>query len=793
MHTGNSGEGTAKLLEPGDMFGDYTVEKLLGQGGMGAVYLMRTSDGMLYAVKVMDAELAEKNQNFLKRFLYEADFAVRVRHPNLIAVHRVGKDEKSGLCFLVMDYLPGGSLADRLEKCKRLSVEESVSIVVQIAAALEVAHRNGVIHRDIKPGNIMFDIDGTPKLADLGVAKFSNGAHKTTMTTTGMIIGTPAYMAPEQMLNSHKVDSRADIYSLGVVFYEMLAGKRPNEDSTAVELLAKAIKGDTLPDVRSMRPEVSAALAYVLSLMCAPKPENRPSTPDAVVELCQRAVNGTLDVPRERVAPQVPRSQGGKSLRGSFVVVAAILAAGALGWGTVKVAQRFMPADGQQVRVVTNTVDHVVHVTNTIVTAETVANQRKRHDKKTRLDVRKSTPIRNGKKDDRTSSGKSLTINREGASRGSVTRKGGADAPYRTQGTHPATRRVAYNDISSSGGAWTSTIGEGGVQPGMSGRGDVSSFARTLVGIAEPIVGSSLTEDDARVVWDELEASFHRSDYVLISRAALKQMMTEIGLTTSSDLLNMNSSQKAKLGQIEGIKYLIVPSLRKLGTRITLTLKTVESSTGEVDQGRSATLKATSLDEISDKLEVTLADMLRNDKNGTTVAKSSKKCALLTPVIKMAQAPTYLQGDFNTWMQSALLSKGIQLANLADVSRFQKAGLTEMTDRDYAVLGRELRVACLIQFEITDFAIVDVPWASPETGASGHSYSGRFRARMKVVDAKDGSLVDACPVIYDSFLGKTVNGMPPPPVESWAEQMIMKPVMEQIAPRLEQALKKLKR
>jgi hypothetical protein len=317
--------------------------------------------------------------------------------------------------------------------------------------------------------------------------------------------------------------------------------------------------------------------------------------------------------------------------------------------------------------------------------------------------------------------------------------------------------------------------------------------AKDRIGIAEPAVGSNFSKDDALAIWDELEASFHSPEYTLISRAALKQMMTEIGLTTSSDLLNMNSSQKAKLGQIEGIKYLIVPSLRKLGTRITLTLKTVESSTGEVDQERSATLKATSLDEISDKLEVTLADMLRSDKNGTTVAKSSKKCALLTPVIKFSPAPGYLQGDFNTWMQSALLSKGIQLANLADVSRFQKAGLTEMTDRDYAVLGRELRVACLIQFEITEFAIIDVPWASPETGASGHSYSGRFRARMKVVDANDGSLVDACPVMYDNFLGKTSNGMPPPPVESWAEQMIMKAVMEVIVPRLDQVLQGLKR
>ena len=311
------------------------------------------------------------------------------------------------------------------------------------------------------------------------------------------------------------------------------------------------------------------------------------------------------------------------------------------------------------------------------------------------------------------------------------------------------------------------------------------------IGIAEPAIGSQFSTDDALAIWDELEASFHSKDYTLISRAALKQMMTEIGIVTSSDLLNMNETQKAKLGQLKGVKYLIVPSLRKLGSRITLTLKTVESSTGEVDKERSATLKATSLDEIADKLESALNDMLRNDKNGTTVARASKKCALLTPVIKMAVAPNYLQGDFNTWMQSALLAKGIQLANLADVSRFQSAGLTEMTDQDYAVLGRKLRVACLIQFEITDFAIIDVPWASPETGASGHMYSGRFRARMKVVDANDGSLIDACPVAFDSPLGKTTNGVPPPPVEAWAEQMISRPVMELIVPRLELVLQKL--
>lgn len=368
MQTGGLEEVAVKLLEPGDMFGDYTVEKLLGQGGMGAVHLMRTSDGTLYAVKVMDAEAAEKNQDFLKRFLREGEFAVRIRHPNLIAVHRVGKDERTGLCYLAMDYLPGGSLADRLEKCKRLSVEESVSIVVQIAAALEVAHRNGVIHRDIKPGNIMFDIDGTPKLADLGVAKFSDGTHKTTVTSTGMIIGTPAYMAPEQMMDSRHVDARADIYSLGVVFYEMLTGIRPNEGSTAIELMTRALKGEPLPDVRRMRPELSAAIAYVLSLLCAPRPEMRPQTALAAADLVGKAVQGTLVVPKKVLhmvtAEDVAWKRKRKRLMLFFLAgvgLVSLLITVAVGWikvlGHAPVAEERLPQDGDR-HLGTNTVIH---------------------------------------------------------------------------------------------------------------------------------------------------------------------------------------------------------------------------------------------------------------------------------------------------------------------------------------------------------------------------------------------------------------------------------------------------
>lgn len=295
-------EKKASLLEEGDKFGDYTVEKLLGKGGMGAVYLVRTPDGERYAVKVVSPDIMKKGSAYRKRFAREAEFAMRIRHKNLITVYDAGEDPDTGLCYIIMDYMPGGSVADRIERDGPFPMAQAVDIVTQVALALEVAHRQGVVHRDIKPDNIMFDVDGTPKLADLGVAKFTDDGHKTTVTTTGMIIGTPAYMAPEQMMDSHHVDPRADIYALGVVLFEMLTGKRPNEGSTAVELLAKAIKGEPLPDVRTMRPEISAAVAHVLSLMCAPKPENRPASSIVAAQLLCKAVKGELALPRKHPA-----------------------------------------------------------------------------------------------------------------------------------------------------------------------------------------------------------------------------------------------------------------------------------------------------------------------------------------------------------------------------------------------------------------------------------------------------------------------------------------------------------
>ena len=282
-------------LKPGDRFGDCTVERLLGQGSMASVFLVRASDGAQYALKVMDPELAKKDPTYRERFLREAEFAMKIHHRNLISVHDAGEESERGFCYILMDYMPGGTVKDLVRKKGALPVAQAIQIATQLAVAMEVAHIHGIIHRDIKPDNIMFDADGVPKLADLGVARFAADAHLNTQK--GMIVGTPAYMAPEQMMDSHHIDERADIYSLGLVLYEMLAGKSPNAGSTIMGLIAKSIKGEPLPDVRTMRPEVSASVAYVLSLMLAPKVEQRPHTSRAAADLLTRAAAGGLLIP----------------------------------------------------------------------------------------------------------------------------------------------------------------------------------------------------------------------------------------------------------------------------------------------------------------------------------------------------------------------------------------------------------------------------------------------------------------------------------------------------------------
>lgn len=270
------------MLNPGDRFGDYRVLRLLGKGGMGSVFLLENAEGVQIAAKILDPATAS-DREARKRFLREAQLALGVKHPNLVETYDVGEDPETRLCYILMEYVSGGSLADYLKENGALPIEDAVAVVQAMASVLEFARQKGIVHRDIKPGNIMFDAEGTPKLADLGIARGGiAGTETTTVTQTGMMIGTPAYMAPEQMLDAHHVDTRADIYSLGVVFFEMLTGERPNKDDTVVQLMAKAVKGEPLPDVRTLRPEVSASLAQLLNMMVAPDKDGRISTPGQI-------------------------------------------------------------------------------------------------------------------------------------------------------------------------------------------------------------------------------------------------------------------------------------------------------------------------------------------------------------------------------------------------------------------------------------------------------------------------------------------------------------------------------
>ena len=292
------------------MFGDCTVKRLLGKGGLGFVYLVHGPDGERYALKALRTDVTGTPPDYKQRFAQEANLMMTMRHRNLVCVYDAGEDAERGICYIMMEYMPGGTLKDRIVKQGALPVADAISIATQVADALSMAHAHGVIHRDVKPDNILFAADGTPKLSDLGVAKLLRGTGEGTQTMQGVIIGTPAYMAPEQIIDSSHIDARADIYSLGVALYEMLTGKRPNEGSTVMGMLAKAVKGDPLPDVRTMRPEVSASVAYVLSLMCAPKPENRPVTSRAAADLLVRAAVDGLILPQDRPPRPEERSEG---------------------------------------------------------------------------------------------------------------------------------------------------------------------------------------------------------------------------------------------------------------------------------------------------------------------------------------------------------------------------------------------------------------------------------------------------------------------------------------------------
>ena len=278
------------FLEIGGKFGIYDVVRELGRGGMGAVYLVRNpATGDELAAKVMYPDSQAARGNSVRRFIREAELAMKVEHPNLIRVYDIGRDPDTNLAYMLMDYMPGGSLRMWLKRRQEegvgpFPIGEALAIVRAVADALEAAAAHGVVHRDVKPDNILFAADGRPCLADLGVAKSMGGdITTTTLTMDNMIVGSPAYMAPEQMTNAHKVDARADIYSLGIVLWELLAGERPLAGASASELMARAIRADRIPDIQARRKGLPAGVVELVRRMTEPDAARRFASPGEVV------------------------------------------------------------------------------------------------------------------------------------------------------------------------------------------------------------------------------------------------------------------------------------------------------------------------------------------------------------------------------------------------------------------------------------------------------------------------------------------------------------------------------
>jgi len=249
--------------------GKYRIERLLGKGGMGQVFLAH--DLALereVAIKVLPPDVAQDDQ-VVRRFQQEAKTAAKLDHPNIIPIYRV--ESEGGLNYFVMKYISGTSLEDLLDKKEPLPVPEIQRILWEAACALGHAHQRGVVHRDVKPANIMFDHDGRVMLTDFGISKALQAA--TGFTATGMIIGTPHYMSPEQGKGA-PVDGRADQYSLGVVGYRMITAELPFAGDSVHTIIYKHIYEEP-PLASAKRPGIPGALTVAISRALAKEPDQR--------------------------------------------------------------------------------------------------------------------------------------------------------------------------------------------------------------------------------------------------------------------------------------------------------------------------------------------------------------------------------------------------------------------------------------------------------------------------------------------------------------------------------------
>jgi serine/threonine protein kinase len=321
----------------------YELRSLVGSGGMAEVYLARDEVlGREVALKLLKERYAE-NEEFVERFRREAKSAAVLSSPYIVPIFDRGETE-DGTYYITMEYLPGGTLKDRITATGALRPQEAMEVALQVAEALETAHARGVVHRDIKPRNILLADSGHVKVADFGIAR---AADATTISTTGDILGSAKYMSPEQAAGD-QVGPASDLYSLGVVLYEMLTGRVPFEVATPADV---PIRHAVAPPLRpkEVDPEIPEDLGAITMRLLATSSEDRYGSADEVVRELQRVRTGvtlagsSTDRATTETAPNVPKgsspplpAQSVSRLRRvlpTLTVLAALLILLAVGWG----------------------------------------------------------------------------------------------------------------------------------------------------------------------------------------------------------------------------------------------------------------------------------------------------------------------------------------------------------------------------------------------------------------------------------------------------------------------------
>ena len=275
--------------------GRYRLDAQVGAGGMSTVY--RAFDATLerrVAIKLMHRDIAADTDQ-LERFRREARAVAQLSHPHIVGVIDAG--EEDGRPFIVFEYVEGETLKDRIRRLGRLPVDEAIAYAIEIARALGAAHTRGIVHRDVKPQNVLVDEEGSAKVTDFGIARSMDDSG---LTAEGRVLGTTDYVSPEQALG-HDVNGQSDIYSLGIVLYEMLTGDVPFHGENQVSVAMKHVRED-LPDVKRRRPEISAGLAAILDRMTCK--DLRKRYPDA------RTLQADLEEALARELARTGRSTG---------------------------------------------------------------------------------------------------------------------------------------------------------------------------------------------------------------------------------------------------------------------------------------------------------------------------------------------------------------------------------------------------------------------------------------------------------------------------------------------------